>query len=84
VPEFLKMIDHLKLKIGQPMSIHVDDIRAKCHDEREVTINTIDVRTLSPAREAIVRAGLPYQVRRSRYDVIVQKIRPKPRRRGPT
>jgi hypothetical protein len=83
VPAFLEMIDRLNLKPAQPVSIHFDDIRQKCHLEKDVDNETIKTKTLIPAQRAIVVARLPYRVKKSGHYAIVQKIPPKSRRKGP-
>jgi hypothetical protein len=83
VPAFLQLIDRLTRENKQPVSIHFDDIRQECHLEKYVDDDSIERRTLIPARKAIVKAGLPYRVQKSGSCAIVRRIPPRPRRRGP-
>src|SRR5262249_7970190 len=82
VPAFLEMIDRLTQKTGQPVSIYFDDIRQACHNEADVDDETVE-KTLMSARSEIVQARLPYRVKKSGCQAIVQRIPPKRRRTDP-
>jgi hypothetical protein len=73
VPAFLEMIDRQTRETGQPVSIHFDDIRQECHIEKDVHDETIEKDTLTPARNAIATARLPYRVHKSGCYAVVQK-----------
>jgi hypothetical protein len=74
VPSFLEMIDRRTRETCGPVPIHFDDIRRECHDEGNVSDDTIKKNTLIPARKAIVAAGLSYQVVQSGTYAVVKKI----------
>jgi hypothetical protein len=73
VPAFLEMLEHATQ--DKPLvRIHFDDIRDKCHNGADVDDDTVEKTTLIPARQAIIRAHLPYKVTKSGLYVIIQKV----------
>jgi hypothetical protein len=76
VPGFLALVaeqfDQLPRSTSE-VTIHFDDIRLKCHIEKDVHDETIETRTLTPARRAIAEARLPFRVIRSGCYAVVQK-----------
>jgi hypothetical protein len=84
VASFLELID-LSIKpedAGEsaflPVTIHFDDIREKCHAGGDVDDDTVERKTLIPARRQIMKARLPYRFNKSGSCAVVQRIPPEP------
>jgi hypothetical protein len=69
VPKLLKLIDE-KIKDRDEVEINFDDIRERCHDERDVYDDAVED-TIEKARREIMKVELPYTLSKNGCDLIV-------------
>jgi hypothetical protein len=78
VPSMMELIDRKTRNTWDPVRITFDDIREKCHDEKDVSDSAVE-KTIYVTKKAIAR--LPYRLSKDGYDAVIQKIPPQPRPR---
>jgi hypothetical protein len=77
VASFLELIDRSTPSF-LPVTIHFDDIRTICHAEGNVDDDTVERKTLIPARREILKARLPYRINKSGSNAVAQRIPSEP------